>query len=484
MNYSRIEMIRPLLLASLFLYSICLSAGDIGHKITFELKNYPSSELIIGYYLGEQTLVQDTLRSDNADGKFVLEGEDPLRHGVYLMLTQPEVEFIQFLIEEDQEFTVKTDAKDLGDIEFDGSEVNKRFYNYLDFIKENRVEIQGLNKEKTELDSLGKPTEELVKRIENINTKVRAKQKEVVDKAPLSMIAMLINANKQVDVPDFEGEEDEVKLKRFRYYKAHYFDHIALDRPETLRTPFLHERVNYYLEKLTPSHPDSINSSIDFILSRAKPAEDTYKYYLSHFLNKYHGSKVVGYDAVYVHLALEYYAKGEASWVDEENLEKIIDKAKRTKPLLIGKQAPDFTAKDSAGIEYTLSKIDADYKVLMFWKPDCGHCKKAMPHVVAFQDKFVDRGVKVISFCTDGRKNIKQCWESVQEKGMSNLLNLADEQGRSRAQSKFYATSTPYIYILDREGKILMKRIGAEQLETVMDEIIKMEEDLENTDQG
>jgi len=475
---------RSLLFACLLFFSFNLIAQPQGHKISFELKNYPSSELIIGYYLGEQTLVQDTLRTDEADGKFILEGEEPLKHGVYLMLTQPKVEFIQFLVEEDQEFSVKTDAGDLGDIKFKGSKVNERFYAYLDFIKENRNEVQALNKEKAELDSLKRPTDELVKKIELINAKVKDKQTEVVKEDPRSIIAMLINANKQIDLPDYEGTDEEVKLKKFKYYKAHYFDHVELDRPETLRTPFLHERINYYLEKLTPSHPDSINKSIDTILAKVKPAEDTYKYYLSHFLNKYHGSKVVGYDAVYVHLALNYYAQGEASWVGEENLEKIIDKAKRTKPLLIGKKAPDFSAKDKDGIQYTLSKIDADYKVLMFWKPDCGHCKKAMPHVVAFQDKFIDRGVKVISFCTDGRKNLEKCWEGVEEKEMGSLLNLADEQGRSRAQSKFYATSTPYIYILDREGNILMKRIGAEQLEEVMDEIIKMKEQKKSAEQG
>ena len=477
-------MMRFLLVTCLsMLSSLILQAQNAGHKINFEIKNYDAAELIVGYYLGEQTLVQDTLRKDSVSNKFVLEGEEPLKHGVYLMLTQPEVEFIQFLVEDDQEFTVKTDGEDLGDVKFKGSDVNTRFYEYLDFIKENRVEATKLNERKTELDSLGKSTEDISKKIEAINTRVKSKQIEVAAKDPNSIIAMLINANNQVEMPEFSGTEEEIRLEKFKYYKAHYFDNIALDRPETLRTPFLHERITYYLEKLTPSHPDSINRSLDFILAKSKPAEDTYKYYLSHFLNKYHGSKIVGYDAVYVHLALEYYDKGEATWVDEENLAKIVDKAKRTQPVLIGKQAPDFTAKDKAGTEYTLSKLDADYKVLLFWKPECGHCKKAMPHVVEFQDKFIDKGVRVISFCTDGRKNIEKCWEGIEEKEMGNLLNLADEIGRSRAQAKFYATSTPYIYIIDRAGKILMKRIGAEQLEEVMNEIIRMDAEEKAKDQ-
>ena len=474
----RITLILGLLLSSIF------AVGADGHKITFELKNYEASELIIGFYYGEQTLVKDTLRTDKADGKFVLEGEEPLKHGVYLLLTQPESEFIQFIVNEDQEFTLITDKNDLGEVKFNGSEENELFYNYLDFIKDRRVEAKELQAQKERLDSLGKSTDDVTKKIQKVNEKVQSKQSEVVAQDPNSIVALLINANKQLEVPEYEGTEEEIQVQKLNYYKAHFFDHIPLDREEILRTPFLHDKVEYYLERLTHTHPDSINKSLDHILSKAKPAEDNYRYYLSHFLNKYHGSKVVGYDAVYVHLALKYYSNGEAPWVDEENLNKILDKARRTKPLLIGKQAPDFTAKDKEGTAYTLSKIDADYKVLMFWKPDCGHCKKAMPHVVEFQDKFIDRGVRVISFCTDGAKKIEACWEGVEEKNMGNLLNLADKERRSRAQAKFYATSTPYIYILDREGEILMKRIGAEQLEQVMEEIIKMKATEQSKQEG
>jgi hypothetical protein len=37
--------------------------------------------------------------------------------------------------------------------------------------------------------------------------------------------------------------------------------------------------------------------------------------------------------------------------------------------------------------------------------------------------------------------------------------------------------STPQIFVLDRNHKILMKRIGAEQITKVMEEVMKMEEE-------
>ena len=58
------------------------------------------------------------------------------------------------------------------------------------------------------------------------------------------------------------------------------------------------------------------------MLEGMKPAPETFKYYLVHFLNEYAKSKVVGYDAMYVHLVDKYYSTGLAPWTDEEQLEK------------------------------------------------------------------------------------------------------------------------------------------------------------------
>jgi hypothetical protein len=46
----------------------------------------------------------------------------------------------------------------------------------------------------------------------------------------------------------------------------------------------------------------------------------------------------------------------------------------------------------------------------------------------------------------------------------------------SKYIEKYYVKSTPQIYILDKDKKIIMKRIAADQLDTVMDEIIKTDQ--------
>jgi len=61
---------------------------------------------------------------------------------------------------------------------------------------------------------------------------------------------------------------------------------------------------------------------------------------------------------------------------------------------------------------------------------------------------------------------------------MNNMLNSFDPS--NRAQIYYNVRSTPQMFILDKNKKIIMKGIGADQLEEVMDEIILREQKMQN----
>ena len=61
------------------------------------------------------------------------------------------------------------------------------------------------------------------------------------------------------------------------YTREHYFDHIDLSDPRMLRTPFLFQRVDYYINKLQVRHPDTLAQAIDEVLRQMEPAEETYQ---------------------------------------------------------------------------------------------------------------------------------------------------------------------------------------------------------------
>lgn len=451
-----------------------LTSGISQYNITFDIKNYESDSVVIGYYIMDKQLVQDSLiRNDK--GQFVLSGQDTLESGVYLLLTQPDNEYIQFVVNEsEKDFKVIFDYKEKSKVKFKNSPDNKIFQDYVEYLAKVRPKAQSLRDTIEACKAGGTNFESFEQLLKEIDDSVVEKQEEIIENFPGSISALLIKANREIEIPDFEDAEDP-NLERYLYYKKHYFNNLELSNPASLRTPFLFKRIDYYLNKLTPSNPDSINVAIDSILSWLKPAGESYNYYLSHFLNSYGSSKIVGFDAVYVHLVDKYYAKGEAPWVSDENLEKIIDNANRIRPVLLGKTGPDITVYDEMNNPVSISDIDYEYLVLLFWAPDCGHCKKSMPKFIEFQERWKDRGVKVFAICTKHKDKINDCWEYVHEKDMHGFINGADEFHRSRFKLKYNVQNTPKVFILDKDREILMKNIGAEQMDRVMEEILKQE---------
>lgn len=459
-----------------------LSTVAESQKVDIKLKvdNYKNDTLIVGNYYADRQLVKDTLIRESGKKEFVMESDSLFEEGVYIAITIPDHQFVQFIIpKDDQEFEIKMDYEDLSSVEIKDSDENELFYDYLAYLKKRRPENTRLQKELEVAKNNGKDYTRILAQIAALDQDILDYQKKIVAENSGTITAMLIAANFQIDIPEFtEGSEEEIKIKRFRYYRNHYFDYLSFDHPGVLRTPFLHDRIVYYMEKLNSPIPDSTIIAIDYVLKKLENNPEAYKFYTSYLLNQYAQMKMVGQDAIYVHMVDKYYRDGKAPWVKEETLAKIIDNANKLRPLLIGKTIPDVTTYEQDGTPVKIKEIDSDYTVLVFWAPNCGHCKKAMPHIVKFNDDYISKGVKTISICTKGGDKFKGCWDSLEDKDMLRLLNTGDEY--IRFQRKLFVTKTPKIIVLNRDKEIVIKDIPAEKLGEIIDEIIRLDDEEKN----
>jgi len=462
-------------LFTLLLLVLCTAGISAQYNIEIDLKNYDHDTIVIGNYYADRTLVKDTVvRAET--GKFIFAGTDTLQPGVYLVLIQPDNNYSQFLVDGyDTEFKLSWDTKDPLALKAEGSLDNQMFYEYMKYLTDLRAKADPLREKVKAAEAEGKEDKKAADKLADLDQEVKAYQNNILAKYPESITAMFIESTLQVDIPEYEGTEQEVQQKTYRFYKRHYFDNVSLGRPATLRTPFLHERVDYYMEKLTLKDPDSIISSIDYLLSEMEPAPDTYRYYTSWLTNKYANMKIVGMDAVYVHMVDKYYSTGKAPWVEEKTLKKMKENARNLRPILIGKPFPDVTTYQEDGTPVVIREVEAEYTVLVFWAHDCGHCTKAMPDVVDFYKEFQSRGVKLISICTKGGEKMKPCMEAVPTKGMEDFINTFDEYQRYR--QKVYIQSTPKIFILNKDKDIIIKDIPAKELKNVMENVIKIDEE-------
>ncbi|MBK7359635.1 MAG: DUF5106 domain-containing protein [Saprospiraceae bacterium] len=451
-------------------------ASAEGYKIKVDISGYTNDTLLLGYHYGDKQYIRDT--AFRTKEGFVFKGDTVLEAGMYLIVVLPTHDFFQFLIDGNkQSFSIHTQLNNLTEhLEFKSSKLNEDFEKYVDFISSRRILADSFSKQlKLEKDSL--KIKQLEAKLNQFDLEVKSYQQDVLTKQPTSLLSLIIRSSLDVEIPDFSklpAEKRDIAI--FNYYKSHYFDQFDFKDDRGVRIPLYFQKIDRYIEKLTVQHPDSISAALDYILNNCVANSENLKFLLSHYLNSYANSKYVGMDGVYVYLVENFYANGKASWMDKENLAKMVNDAKSLKPLLIDRIAPDIRVftKDSSPIR--MHEIKSPYLVLLFWAPDCGHCKKSMHYIVDFYNKFKTKGVELLAVCTKTGQDEKTCWEGVESMNMGSWINATDPLHLSRFKVIYDLKTTPQIYILDKNKKILTKKIGAEQLSEIMDKLLTIKE--------
>ncbi len=463
------------LLILIFSLTISALSAQDGYRIEVEIEGFEEGEMYLGYYLMDKQYIQDTtLRTE--EGTYIFEGDEPLNPGMYLVVLPPDNNFFQLIVNEDEQLmSIRTNLKNLNaDIQIDGSEDNKLLYNYVNTLSQLRPKAEELGKKIQSLPVNSAERNKLEEEMTSLNNGVNELQDNIIKDHPESMTAAIIKVNRQVEVPEFDGTPEEVKNKQYYYMRDHFFDNIDMKDERLLRSPFLFQKVDFFVHKYHVQHPDTLCQAISHVLDLMEGTEETFKYYVSHFLNEYAKSKLVGMDGVYVCLVDKYYGAGKTPWVEEEQLNKIIENGNKLKPLLIGKIAPNFAVQKKDGSKTTLHDTKSDLTILYFWRYDCGHCKESTPIMKEFYEKYKDKGVKIFAVCVKFTDEVPECWDYIEENGISDWIHTVDPYLRSKFTTLYDIQSTPQVYILDEKKEILSKKIGAEQLGEVIDKIIEM----------
>jgi len=478
---------------------ICFSSFVIAQpetQIKVTIHNLPDSPIILGHHFNKMLYPDDTIKLNNK-GYGVFEAQKAYPGGMYFIYL-PTGKYFDILLSADQQFSIENDTTDfLQNMTINGSEENQLFYNYQKFLVKKREEASALQKEKSAATS-EENKKEIDQKLDKISQDVKDYMNNLIKTHPDMFLSKFLLATKEIDVPEPPKDENgniTDSLFQYRYYKKHFFDNFDVSDPRLLRTPIYEDRINYYLDKIVPQIPDSINNEVDRLIEKSRSSDELFRFMLVSLFNKYAKSQIMGMDAVFVHIAEKYYIP-EASWSDTAFISKLKKEVAKTEPLLIGKKAPDIQLVEvpadhfmAAADDDTLKKnvyvgdffnlydIQAKYTVLVFWEADCGHCKKAMP---VLYDLYVNRlkkeGVEIIAVHMLSGEEGKIKWVNfVNDHGFYEWINAWNPYDYSY-KAKYNVTSTPTVFVLDKDKKIIAKRIGMEQI----DEVIKAYESMHN----
>lgn len=420
-----------------------------------------------GYHFGEKQYVSDTVRVDSK-GNMVFEGSKPLEGGIYLII-MPNKKYIEVIIAGENAFSIETDTADVvRSMKVKGSKENDLFYKYLVFINDRQKESEPYRRRLDKVKDNKDSTAYYRSKLDEVDKRVAAYKKKFMEDHADAFVAKIFRTTQEPEVPEVpllpNGRKDSTFT--YRYYKQHFFDQVDFSDVRLLRTPILQSKINFYMDKLTYQIPDSLLASARVVIERSKANRDVFKFALITLTSQFETSKMMGMDAVFVGLVEDYYKTGQAYWADSTTLFKITDRARVLKPLLIGKKTPALTLKDTSGFYHSLYDLPAKYTVLLFWDPDCSHCKKTVPKVREWYTANKDRGLEVYAVCTETEKDK---WKKFIREHNLNWINVADIELQNRFRSIYDISSTPVIYLLNKDKEIFAKKIGVEQLSEIID---------------
>lgn len=437
-----------------------------GHKIVFEIAGLENQEILLAYHHSGKHYISDTVLLNEKGIGFI---EDTINKpkGVYLLVIPSlKNQYLEFLIS-DQYFTLKTNTSNLSkNIEFIGSKENDVFTKDMTAMAELRKKTDLMRKQVANKDEAAKKAsdEEILK----LNRAFLSNREKLVEDHPDMFYSDLLGLMREIEIPEAPKKPNGELVDSsfgYSYWKNHYWDYTDFSEAGILRTPVYYNKLLNFMEKRTEPIQDSVIVSAHKVLEKAKANDEVFQFTLVTLLNKYANSKIMGDDAVYVDLVKTYYETGQASWTDSAQLAKMLERANALEPLLLGATSPDLVLRDtSLKVKYRMHDLPADYTIVFVWDPECGHCKKSAPILRDFYNQYKEKGIMVYSIATINYQEVAE-WKKFINENNLNFINVADPYVETNFRTIYDIASTPQLYVLDKDKKIIAKRIGANQLE-------------------
>jgi thiol-disulfide isomerase/thioredoxin len=445
-----------------------------GFRIGVTIPELAGKEVILSHRVGLKFFTDDTVKLQQ-DGHSTFIGDTLLPQGMY-QIVFPDKKYVEFFIGPVQFFDLKTRLSSPNDsLVFTGSPENTRFAKWQnEYSKirlrtsyiQDRLKKGGLTKDSSDL---------LTKELRTLQGATSFVWDEAIKDLKGSLPGKFIQGLRSVRIPDslmaLKGQEGQ--YKQYLFLRNHFFDNVPLDDERLLYTPLIETKYDQFFNQLVPPFADSIIREARNLIEKTRVKPDIFQYTVQYLLNLYSDPKVMGTDAVYVWLAENYYLTGQAWWITKENLQGIMVRVSELKPLLIGTPAPPLLGLENPdGAPVTLDAFTSRFLIVYFWDPGCSHCKETTPKLFQQYPELKAMGADVIAIDTHVEK---PDWLSFINEHQLTWTNAISPKFFKENTERWQAWSTPRIFILGPDKKIIAKDIGFDQVKAFLQQVIAME---------
>lgn len=450
-----------------------------GYEIKVTFKPFKNQYIYLGHYFGKSyPIIDSALLNDKSEAVF--KGTQKLNGGIYLIGYPNKAGFFEILVDKNQKFSIKADTATIArGAGFEDSKDNTLFHSYQQQMSSRGRRINELQQQlKTAANKTdsARITAELLK----TDKEVKDYREDLIRNNPNTLLTTLLVAMRE---PELTGnlknpKNKEDSLTAYNFYKGQYWEGVGFWDGRLAYTTFFEEKLDKYFTQLVAPHPDSVIKEIDHMLGFASASEEMSRFLLIKFVNRYLNQKYMWEDAVFVHLFEKYFSNKNYAWLNDKGKKTITDRAYSLMANIMGSPASDIVLPDTSGAITGLYDLKANFTVVVFWDPTCGHCKEVLPRLDSFYHaRWKAAGLKMfaISKETDGSK--KDWLDFIRQQKLNEWVHVyyskADDKTRIDnnipGYSQLYDVQTfPTVYLLDKEKRIVAKKLSVEQTDDVL----------------
>ena len=435
-------------------------------KLSFQITGLKSPRITLGYYNGGQAYRLDSVQVDPAQGSFSFQKTD-LKPGVYFLTVGGSRLFDFVLASPSDSFTIRGNMAHLNALTVENSAENEAYFSFETARKELEEKITA--KEQM-LDMVGRATKGDKASIEPLQIELTALYQSGDSIAiaftrnyPSMLYAKMLGAVRPPEPPKklkptLNGKPNPAIAL---WQRKHYFDHTDFEDERLLNNNFWHSFFDGFFARHVVPQPDSLLRAIDEMLSKMPRNGAFYRFAVVRLTQFFEQNEAPGADRIFVHLVDKYQRKDDTPWLDLATLERLHYKADVHRPNLTGSLAINFELPDETGKNQALYHVEAPVTMLVFYSPLCEHCKEMMPKIYQIYLDYTPKGLKAMALNTD-KQHVY--WKKFVAQQNWQWIDLASPKGIEDLEKQFAAVNLPVIYLLDKDKRIVAKRVQPDKL--------------------
>ncbi|WP_293887079.1 MULTISPECIES: DUF5106 domain-containing protein [unclassified Sphingobacterium] len=237
----------------------------------------------------------------------------------------------------------------------------------------------------------------------------------------------------------------------------HFWDQFDMQDTALVKNPEKGEQQLADFLGLLTKTPDSAtrDKAVAMMLDKAKVNRTSFDYFIKqyeHYL--YDGNSPMRNDRAYESVLRYLISTDRLTDLEKEAYRPIYTLVRQNN---VGHTATDFSFELPNGQKQKLSETDAKFMLLMFYDPDCSHCKETIhqlrdnPQLVQL---FTQLQIQVLAIDPWGDRSK---WKQYQSELSYQWINGLDTDRQILSANLYDLKASPTIYLLDEHKKVLLK---------------------------